>query len=105
MPSHFCVPASAPLYLQSSVDSGQLQPFDARNGPAFRPLPFNLPLKSFKDVRLHASSYLLHTKQSLQVSGVTQGFSGALQLCVRGWQCADVCAWMATCTCVVHLCH
>ena len=84
MPSHLCAPVSAPRYLQSSVDSGQLQPFDARNGPAFRPLPFNLPLKSFKDVRLHASSYLLHTKQSLQVGHTRKACQGSCRCACAG---------------------
>ena len=50
-----------------SLEANQLRPYTARQAPAFRPLPFHLPIAAFQGLRFHATAYDPGAKAAIKV--------------------------------------
>ncbi len=53
-------------WLRTCIEMGSVVPHGTQLAPAFRPLPFKLPLKAFAGVRLHCTQYKPATKSAIK---------------------------------------
>ena len=86
-------PPLLPLFMQMCVSAGKVVAFASTHAPAYRPLPFKVPLPCFANVRCELWLWCV------RVCG--GGFTVLVQIVARGWHAAchcrqgrvSVCVW------------